>query len=214
MAYYSVFFAPNNKREGNKSSYHRLIVLLFTFIAEKSWDYRQKATQLLHGEVSVWITLLYLFIYLLGPHLWHMEVPRLGIESELQLQAYSIATATATWDPSRMCNLHHSWQQCRYLTYWARPGIEPASSSLLVRFVSTVPQQEFPPSTFLITDFWAKRKSPQDWFWTHRKLWGLGVVCHPVGKILQILRCWWDFSNSRGHYHIPPMPSREHDFIW
>ena len=31
----------------------------------------------------------------LGPHLWHMEVPRLGTEMELQLPAY--ATATAMW---------------------------------------------------------------------------------------------------------------------
>ena len=29
---------------------------------------------------------------------WHMEVPRLGIESELQLLAY--ATTIAMWDPS------------------------------------------------------------------------------------------------------------------
>ena len=35
-----------------------------------------------------------------------MEVPRLGVESELQLTAYT--TATATPDPSRICNLHHS----------------------------------------------------------------------------------------------------------
>ena len=39
----------------------------------------------------------------------HMEVPRLGVESELQLQAYT--TAIATWDSSRVCNLHHSTQQ-------------------------------------------------------------------------------------------------------
>ena len=32
------------------------------------------------------------FVYL-GPHQWHMEVPRLGIKSELQLPAYTIATA-------------------------------------------------------------------------------------------------------------------------
>ena len=37
-----------------------------------------------------------------------MEVPRLGIESELQLLAY--ATATATLDPSLICNLYHSSQ--------------------------------------------------------------------------------------------------------
>ena len=46
----------------------------------------------------------------LGMHLWHMEVPRLGVELELQLLAY--ATATATQDPSRLCNLHlSSWQR-------------------------------------------------------------------------------------------------------
>ena len=41
-----------------------------------------------------------------------MEVPRLGNESELQLPAYTTATATrAPRDPIRVCNLHHgSWQ--------------------------------------------------------------------------------------------------------
>uniref|UniRef100_A0A4X1WCH5 Uncharacterized protein n=1 Tax=Sus scrofa TaxID=9823 RepID=A0A4X1WCH5_PIG len=39
-----------------------------------------------------------------------MEIPRLGIESELQLPAYT--TATATQDPSHICDLHHSSQQC------------------------------------------------------------------------------------------------------
>ena len=43
------------------------------------------------------------------PHLWHMEVPRLEVESELQLPAYG--TATAKRDPSHVCNLHHSSQQ-------------------------------------------------------------------------------------------------------
>ena len=35
-----------------------------------------------------------LFIHcFLGLHLWHMEVPRLGAEMELQLLAYATATA-------------------------------------------------------------------------------------------------------------------------
>ena len=34
------------------------------------------------------------FLPFLGPHPWHMEVPRLGIESELKLPAYTTATAT------------------------------------------------------------------------------------------------------------------------
>ena len=41
----------------------------------------------------------------------HMEVPRLGVESELQLLAY--ATATATQDPSYICDLHHILRQCQ-----------------------------------------------------------------------------------------------------
>ena len=38
-----------------------------------------------------------------------MEVPRLGVESELQLLAY--ATATAMWGLRHICDLlHSSWQ--------------------------------------------------------------------------------------------------------
>ena len=40
-----------------------------------------------------------------------MEVPRLGGQSELQLLAYTTATVTATWDPSHVCDLHHSSEQ-------------------------------------------------------------------------------------------------------
>ena len=46
---------------------------------------------------------------LLGLLSWHMEVPRLGVESELQLPAY--ITATAMPDPSCVCDLHHSSRQ-------------------------------------------------------------------------------------------------------
>ena len=40
-----------------------------------------------------------------------MEVPRLGVESDPQLPAFF--TATATWDLSHICNLHHSSLQNR-----------------------------------------------------------------------------------------------------
>ena len=49
-----------------------------------------------------------------GPHPHYREVPRLGVESELWLLAYT--TATATWDPSHVCDhLHHSTQQRQIL---------------------------------------------------------------------------------------------------
>ena len=40
-----------------------------------------------------------------------MEVPELGVKSELQLPAYTIATLAL----SHICDLHHSLQQCRIL---------------------------------------------------------------------------------------------------
>ena len=68
-------------------------------------------------------TIFYFFLFLLlfvvvvivflGPHLQHMEVPRLGVESELQLQAYDTAMAMLVLRLvlSCICDLHHSlWQ--------------------------------------------------------------------------------------------------------
>ena len=49
------------------------------------------------------------FLFFLGPHPWHVELPRLGVELELQLLAYT--TATATQDLSCVCDLHHSSRQ-------------------------------------------------------------------------------------------------------
>ena len=43
--------------------------------------------------------------FFLGPHMRHMEVPRLGVKLELQLPACT--TATATQDLSRILDLHH-----------------------------------------------------------------------------------------------------------
>ena len=44
---------------------------------------------------------------------WHMEVPRLGVQSELQPPAYTRATAMP--DPSHVCDLHPSSRQHRIL---------------------------------------------------------------------------------------------------
>ena len=49
--------------------------------------------------------------YFLGLHPWHMEVPRLGVQSDLQWLVY--ARATAMRDLNHVCDLHHSSQQCR-----------------------------------------------------------------------------------------------------
>ena len=62
-----------------------------------------------------------------------MEVPRLGVESELQLPATAVATATPNL--SHVCDLHHSsWQ------HWILNLLSEARASwLLVGFVTTEP---------------------------------------------------------------------------
>ena len=62
---------------------------------------------------SPFCCLLLLLLFFLGPHLWPMEVPSLWVDSELQLPAYT--TATAMQDLSHICNLHYSSRQCRIL---------------------------------------------------------------------------------------------------
>ena len=55
----------------------------------------------------------FFFFFYLGLQVQHMEVPRLGVELELQLPAHTTATATHDW--SHTCDLHHSSWQCRIL---------------------------------------------------------------------------------------------------
>ena len=59
------------------------------------------------------LALLFIYLVFLGPHPQHMEIPRLGVESVLQLPAYT--TATAASDLSCVFDLHHSSQQRRVL---------------------------------------------------------------------------------------------------
>ena len=69
------------------------------------------------------------------------------VESELQLLAYAIVTAMP--DLSRVCNLHWSSQQCQILNPLSKVRIEPASSWILVMFITTEPQGELLCSYFL-----------------------------------------------------------------
>ena len=80
---------------------------------------------------------IYLFIYLvfLGSYPWHMDVPRLGVELELQLPA------TATLDLSRICSLCHSLWQHRLLNP-PSGARDQMSSWIPVGLVTPEPQQE------------------------------------------------------------------------
>ena len=66
--------------------------------------------------------------FFLGLYPQHMEVPRLGIELELQPPAYATATATAMPDPSHSATYTAAHGNARSLIHWARPGIQPVPS--------------------------------------------------------------------------------------
>ena len=71
-----------------------------------------------------------------------MEASRLGVELELQLLAYT--TATTMPDPSHVCALHHSSQQC-----WIFNSLSWSKDPTLIlmdtsRFITTEPQGELP----------------------------------------------------------------------
>ena len=59
-------------------------------------------------------TSFFLFFFFLGQHPRHLEVPRLGVEWGMWPPAYT--TATATWDPSWVCDLHHNSRQRQILS--------------------------------------------------------------------------------------------------
>ena len=86
----------------------------------------------LFSSISCYICIFFLFSFFLVS-LGHMEVPRLRVKLELQLPTYTTAHGN-TESSTRV-----------------RSGIEPATSWLLVRFVSTAPQRELHPALCFLT---------------------------------------------------------------
>jgi len=89
------------------------------------WSEKEKWQKKIQDKLPFCV--LFFFFFFLGLNLQHTEVPRLGVQSELQLPAYTTAHSNAV-----------------SLTHWARPGMELRTSWLLVGFIFTAPQQELP----------------------------------------------------------------------
>ena len=70
--------------------------------------------------------------FYLGPHPRHVEVPSLGVESELLLLVYTTATATPNLSP--ICSFHQSSQQGRVLN----PGSEARDRTRILMALSRV----------------------------------------------------------------------------
>ena len=98
---------------------------------ENIWAIRELSH---HCYCYYYCFLFFVFFYFLGLYLQHMEVRKLGSNwsyssglmpqpQQLRIQAEPVTYTTAHGNT-------------RSLTHWARPGIEPATSWFLVRFVN------------------------------------------------------------------------------
>ena len=87
------------------------------------------------------------WLFVLGLHPWHVEVPRLGANQSCSLQPHQLPDLSC---PQIWASSHSNSRQPTAhgnsiaLTHWARPGTEPESSWLPVGFITDEPQRELP----------------------------------------------------------------------
>ena len=111
--------------------------------AQRFFSCNQNFLQSNLSDLNIFFTLrlfCYFFIFFfcfMGLHLWHMEVPWLGVTSELQL----LATTTAIWTASSTYTTVRG--KARPFNP-LRTGMEPTSSWILVGFDTTETWQELP----------------------------------------------------------------------
>ena len=112
-----IFMSDYMKQTSLRKKKTNIYISLNTLKAKTVWTLKDKIF------ICIWLccicskkaglfSLLFFFCFL-GPHPRHMEAPILGVESELQLPACSIATATL--DPCHVWDLHHSSRQHQIL---------------------------------------------------------------------------------------------------
>ena len=97
------------------------------------------------------------FVLFLQPHLWHTEVPRLGVE-RIRARGAGLPRATAMQDPSCVCKLYRRSWQSQILNPLSKPyphGFYSGSQhaelqrELLISALSTEQQHQFTISELL-----------------------------------------------------------------
>ena len=145
-----------------------------TFELNFFFDLRIK-TEGSFGSVSFFLTFLsfqvlgtfsslgcvFFFFNFLGPHLQLIKIPRLGVELERQLPVYT--TATATQDPSHVCNLHQSSRQRWILNPRSEAG--DGTRNLMVHGRIRFCRATTGTPVVLISNFIVIRESRLYWFY-------------------------------------------------
>ena len=93
-----------------------------------------------------------LFFFSLGPHPRHMSVPRLRSNWSCSCWPTPQPQKQQFWATSSIYTTAHG--NTRSLKHWARSGIKPSSSWLLVRFVITEPKWELLDVLIKLISLW------------------------------------------------------------
>ena len=80
-------------------------------------------------------TLTIFFLFIAAPVAYGSSQAR----GRIRAAAASLRHSQAILDPSLICDQHHSLQQCQILNPLSKGGVEPVSSWMLIRFISTEP---------------------------------------------------------------------------
>ena len=111
-----------------------LIKKIYLFLIRFLWSLFQKSADCIR-----WV---YFFSFLLFRATWASYGHSQARGQIVATAAGLHHTATATQDPSHICDLPHSSWQCQIPNLLSKVGIEHVSSWILVRFVTTEPQWE------------------------------------------------------------------------
>ena len=92
------------------------------------------------------VVFFFFFLFFLGLHLQQLEVSGLGVKLELQQLAVSQPQQYQIWAASETYTT--AYGNAESLTHWVGPGIEPASSWILVKFLTHRAPMGTPEDTF------------------------------------------------------------------
>ena len=120
------------KLQNIRSTYRKLLIFYtlnnvsaYIFLEKPRKPFKTASKRIKYIEIT------FVFVFL-GLYLWHMEVPRQGSNWSCSQQP----TPEPHWIQAMSVTYTTAHSNSRSSTHWARPGIEPMSSWMLVGFVN------------------------------------------------------------------------------
>ena len=117
---------------------------------QERWGFNSISSIVFFLFVCLFVCFCFFSFFFLGLYLWHMEVPTLGVQSELWTPTglHHSQSNAGSWAASATYTTAHG--NARSITHWTRPGIEPVTLWFLLGLVSAAPWWELPVLLLLL----------------------------------------------------------------